>query len=50
MGFYHLLSQGSGGGFSAWARSTEKSPRVVPIGKVTYDFVRVRTPHNCLRL
>jgi hypothetical protein len=48
MGFYHLQSQSSGGGFSPCARSTERSPCAVLIGCGTYGFVRLRTWNGCL--
>jgi hypothetical protein len=48
MGFYHLRSQSSGGGFSPCARSTEKSHCAVLIGCGTYGFVRLRTWNDYL--
>jgi len=39
MGFYHLQSQSSGGGFFPCARSTEKSLHMVQIGCGTYGFI-----------
>jgi hypothetical protein len=49
-GFYDLRSQSNGGGFSLCAGSAERSPCVVPIGSGTYDFVQVRTRHDCITL
>jgi hypothetical protein len=46
MGFCHVQSRSSGGGFSPCTRSAERPPRVVPIGSGTYEFVRVRTWHD----
>jgi len=47
MGFYHVRSQSSGGGFSPCTGSTEMSPSAVMNGCGTSGFVRLRTWNGC---
>jgi len=48
MGFYHLRTQSSGGGFSPCARSTAMTPCAVLISYGTYWFVQLCTWNGCL--